>query len=116
VIVEKACPRCGRPFFVSDRPKPGRPRRWCSSECRRKASEERRAAESGGTPITYIKQEATLEEHVRAVLASPSACKRVLWTIAELDTNQKLDDAKWGSVADEITRLRRSAQAPRWRH
>lgn len=27
----KACARCGKPFQVSDRPKAGRPRRWCSS-------------------------------------------------------------------------------------
>lgn len=115
MIIEKPCPRCGKSYFVSDRPKPGRPKRWCSSACRRKASEERRAAAAGIVAITYIKQEVSLDEHVRAVLASPSACRRVLRTIAERDDRRELVDAKWGSVADELARLRRAGSSPRWR-
>lgn len=115
MILEKPCPRCGKQFFVSDRRKPGRPQRWCSAECRRKASEERRAAEAGVVAITYVKQEVSLDEHVRAVLASPSACRRVLRTIADRDARLELRDAKWSSVAGEISRLQRAAQPPRWR-
>lgn len=31
---EQLCSRFGKPFFVSERPKAGRPRRWCSRTCR----------------------------------------------------------------------------------
>lgn len=115
MIVEKKCPRCGKPFHVSDRAKPGRPRRWCSRQCRRLASEERRAAEAGNTPITYIKQDTSLDEHVRAVLTSPTACRRVLRTIAEREERRELLDAKWTSVADELSRLRRRSLRSTWR-
>lgn len=110
-----ACPRCGKPFQVPDRPKAGRPRRWCSSSCRRLASEERRAAEAGRTAITFIKEATSLDEHVRAVLDSPSACPRVLRELTDRDTRGALDDAKWSSVADELTRLRRPSPRTRWR-
>lgn len=111
----KNCPRCGRPFQVSDRPKAGRPRRWCSSACRRLASEERRAAEAGHTAITFIKEAASLDEHARAVLDSPSACRRILRELAERDTRGQLDEAKWSSVADELARLRRPSLPTSWR-
>lgn len=109
------CLRCGMPFVVSTQPKPGRPRRWCSQSCRRLASEERRAAESSGNPVTYIKEPITLDEHVRAVLDSPGACKRVLRTLTDRESRRELADAKWSSVADELARLRRAGQPPRWR-
>lgn len=111
----RACPRCGKPFVVATKPKPGRPRRWCSQNCRRLASEERRAAEGGGNPVAYIKEPTSLDEHVRAVLDSPGACKRVLRAIADRESRRELEDAKWSSVADELTRLRRTGQPPRWR-
>lgn len=114
----KNCPRCGRPFQVSDLPKAGRPRRWCSSACRRLASEERRAAEAGRSAITFIKEVAGLDEHVRAVLDSPSACRRILRDLADLadrDGRGELNDAKWTSVADELSRLRRPSASTRWR-
>ncbi len=110
----KNCPRCGQPFAVPTHPRPGRPRRWCSQACRRLASEERRAAETGGNAITYVKEPISLDAHVRAVLDSPGACKRVLRTIADRDARRELTDAKWSSVADELTRLRRAGQPSRW--
>ena len=111
----RECPRCGKPFAVATKPKPGRPRRWCSQTCRRLASEERRAAEGGRNAIIYIKEPTSLDEHVRAVLDSPGACRRVLRAIADRETRRGLADAKWSSVADELARLRRSAQQPHWR-
>lgn len=111
----KKCPRCGQPFVVPTQPKPGRPRRWCSQACRRLASEERRAAERGRNAITYIKETTSLVEHVRAVLDSPSACRRILRELADRANRQDLADAKWSSVADELARLRRPNQTPRWR-
>lgn len=109
------CPRCGKPFVVATQRAPGRPRRWCSSECRRLASEERRAAARGGEPVTYIKEPTSLDEHVRAVLTSPGACKRVLRALADRESRHELSDAKWSSVADELARLRRTGRGPQWR-
>lgn len=109
------CPRCGRPFVAATQRTPGRPRRWCSQECRRLASEERRAAERGGSPVTYVKEPTSLDEQVRAVLDSPGACRRVLRALADRESRHELADAKWSSVADELTRLRRAGQGPRWR-
>lgn len=109
------CPRCGTPFQAPDRSKAGRPRRWCSSTCRRLASEERRAAEAGRSAITFIKEATSLDEHVHAVLDSPSACRRVLRELTDRDTRGVLDDAKWSSVADELARLRRPRTQTRWR-
>lgn len=114
MIIEKACLRCGRPFFVSDRPKAGRPRRWCSGACRRLASEERRAAQAGRQAITYVTEPVSLEQHVRAVLDSPSACRRVLREIRDRGDRGDLVDAKWSSVADELARLRQPLRGSRW--
>lgn len=111
----KTCPRCGRPFQVSDGRKAGRPRRWCSNACRRLASEERRAAEAGHTAITFIKEATSLDRHVSAVLDSPSACRRILRELTDRDTRGELDDAKWSSVNDELARIRRPSLPTRWR-
>lgn len=111
----KNCPRCGRPFQVSDRPKAGRPRRWCSSACRRLASEERRAAEAGHIAITFLKEVTSLDEHVRTVLDSPSACRRILRELTGRDTRGELADAKWSTVADELARIRGPSVPTRWR-
>ena len=109
------CPRCGKPFVAATQRSPGRPRRWCSQECRRLASEERRAAEREGSPVAYVKEPTTLDEHVRAVLDSPGACRRVLRALADRESRHEFADAKWSSVATELTRLRRAGQGPRWR-
>jgi endogenous inhibitor of DNA gyrase (YacG/DUF329 family) len=106
--VIRKCPRCGKQFAVATQPTAGRPRRWCSPACRRLASEERRAAEREQQPITYIKEATSLDGHVRAVLDSPSAYKRILRELADRDVRRDLDDAKWSSVADELARLRRN--------
>jgi hypothetical protein len=53
-----------------------------------------------------------IEQHVDAVLQSPAACRRVLRQIGEWAGDGSLDDAKWSSVVDEITRLIRRV-APR---
>jgi hypothetical protein len=48
MVVER-CPRCDGPLYEIDEPRGGRgrPRRWCSVECRKLAEKERRAAERG---------------------------------------------------------------------
>lgn len=115
MTLERVCPRCGRRFLVTDRPKAGRPRRWCSSACRRLASEERRAAETGHTAVTFIKETTSLDEHVRAVLDSPGACRRILRELIDRDARGAFKEAKWSSVADELERLRRPRPSTRWR-
>ena len=114
MIPEQLCPRCGKPFFVSERPKAGRPRRWCSSTCRRLASEERRAAKAGHTAVTYVKEAVSLDQHVRAVLDSPGACRRLLRDLGDRDARGDLTDAKWGAASDELDRLRRPPPRSRW--
>ncbi len=53
----RACPRCSRAISEAWPPRPGRPKRWCSPQCRRAASEERRSADSGAIGIRYIDTE-----------------------------------------------------------
>jgi endogenous inhibitor of DNA gyrase (YacG/DUF329 family) len=101
----RVCPRCGRPIDEQRPRRPGRPRRWCSSECRRAASEERRAAESGAIAIRYIKPDVPIEDHVRAVLGSPAACRRVLRELGERAARGELLDGRWTSVLSDLEHL-----------
>lgn len=105
MIVEETCPRCGTLFYEPHPRKPGRPRRWCSQACRRAASEERRAAANGAIAIEHVPVAVSLDEHVRAVLDSPSACRRVLRDIRERAEAGLLQEARWNSVQSEIERL-----------
>lgn len=113
MITTRPCLRCGRPIVSC--PKPGRPRKWCSAKCRRLASEERRAAESGLLAVEEVEKKVTLDDHLRAVLDSPAACRRVLRRVGEWSASGELGDAKWSSVADELERLRHRALPRRWR-
>lgn len=70
------CPRCGRDVLPT--PGRGRPRLWCSDECRRLSSEERRAARRGGQPVE-IREE--IRERVverSRPLSADGAIERVL--------------------------------------
>ena len=109
MIVERTCPRCGTTFYEASPRTPGRPRRWCSRECRRSASEERCAAAGGAGAVTCVAPEISLDQHVVAVLESPAACRRVLRQVQEWEANGALNGAKWSGVAAEFVRLRRSA-------
>ncbi len=109
MVDERTCPRCGQPFYVPSTPRRGRPQRWCSQACRRASYEERRAAKNGAIAIEYIEKPAppaTLDDHVAAVLDSPAACRNVLRQLRSRADDGELDEAKWGSVSDEIERLR----------
>lgn len=109
---ERFCPRCGARFLVSTRPKPGRPKQWCSGECRRAASAERRAAASLARAVA---DRASLDAHVEAVLDSPAACRRIVRSLRERDESGSLDDAKWSSVQAEMVKLRvPQPQKQRW--
>lgn len=103
---QRSCPRCGSSIAEVYPRLPGRPRRWCSAKCRRAASEERRAAAAGAIAIEYISIDVSLEDHVKAVLTSPAACRRIARTLRERHEGGELDDARWSPVADELERTR----------
>jgi hypothetical protein len=112
----RACPRCGRVIPEAWPPRPGRPKRWCSPQCRRAASEERRAAYSGAIGIRYIDTVVSIEDHVRAVLDSPAACRRVLRELGDRAAAGDLVDARWRSVLTDLEHLRQPAGRARERY
>ena len=112
---QRSCPRCGSSIADVYPRLPGRPRRWCSAKCRRAASEERRAAAAGAIATKFVQIDASLDDHVLAVLASPAACRRVLRDLRERHDAGKLDDARWSPVANELERDRsRTRPTLRW--
>lgn len=86
----KTCPRCGTKVVVA--PGRGRPRRWCSNECRRLASEERRAARRTDRPVEIREEirERVVERSrplspdaaVDRVLSSDAATEKLLRVLA----------------------------------
>ena len=86
----KTCPRCGTKVVVA--PGRGRPRRWCSDECRRLASEERRAARRTDRPVEIREEirERVIERSrplspdaaVERVLSSSAATEKLLRVLA----------------------------------
>lgn len=114
MIVERSCLRCGRAFAVVPG-RPGRRRVWCSQECRRLASEERRAAASDAVVTRIVVREASLDQHTAAVLDSPRACVRVLRQVAEWNSTGRLDEARWDVVAKELGYLQFHLQPRRRR-
>jgi len=110
-IESRACPRCGQAIYETSPRRPGRPKRWCSARCRRAASEELRAADIGAIGIRYVEteKEVSIEDHVRAVLDSPAACRRVLREVWERAARGHLVDARWSSVLADLERLREPA-------
>jgi endogenous inhibitor of DNA gyrase (YacG/DUF329 family) len=116
MTTQRPCARCGRPIYERSPRHPGRPKRWCSPACRRADYAERRVVPRGLEPITNV------EQQVEAVLRSPAACRRVLRQLGEWAADGTLADAKWGGLADELTRLKRQMfgdgdryrSQPRW--
>ena len=112
---QRSCPRCGTSINEAFPRLPGRPKRWCSAKCRRAASEERRAAAAGAIATEYIEVEVSLDDHVKMVLESPAACRRILRDLRERHDAGELADARWTPVADELQRTRPQARpALRW--
>lgn len=106
MIAERTCPRCGAKIYESLPRVAGRPRRWCSQRCRRAASEERRAAANGAIVTEYVQVDATLDDHVSAVLESPAACRRILRALRERSVSGTLTSGQWSAVEDELQRNR----------
>ena len=63
----RTCPRCGRE--VESRPGRGRPRIWCSDECRRRARDERAAAEHVSVPVRVVQVESARLPRLQAQVA-----------------------------------------------
>nr|WP_010904249.1 MULTISPECIES: hypothetical protein [Acidipropionibacterium]BAB17916.1 unnamed protein product [Acidipropionibacterium acidipropionici] len=59
----RACPHCGAP--VEAHGGRGRPRVWCSDDCRKRASEERRAAQAEARPVRTVTVTRHLEQGER---------------------------------------------------
>lgn len=84
------CHRCGTE--IPPREGPGRPRLWCSDECRRLAHEERRVARDGGQPIEIREEirERIVERSrplspdgaIERVLGDDEATLKLLWVLA----------------------------------
>ncbi|BAH47257.1 hypothetical protein [Rhodococcus opacus] len=74
------CPRCDREIesntsAVHGR---GRPRKWCSDECRKLASEERRAAERGIVAVELRERVVEVEKVVHRPATTAASIDRVL--------------------------------------
>jgi hypothetical protein len=60
--------------------------------------------------------EVSIEDHVRAVLSSPAACRRVLRELEDRVARGDLVDARWRSVLTDLEHLRQPAGRPRERY
>lgn len=104
----RSCPRCGNHVPLARR---GRPRRWCSDRCRRRASDERQAAahrdaavrvhEIHRTVVTERVRPMTPDEIVARVLDSP----HLLAAIAAAAVDRFHDGTVW-RTDHASTRLR----------
>ncbi|MEU1986112.1 hypothetical protein [Nocardia sp. NPDC019395] len=74
------CPRCGEPI---DQPDRGRPRKWCSDYCRRRANEEGvRIHEVVRTREVRITERVSTERQIARLLDDPDATELLLRTLA----------------------------------
>ena len=101
------CRRCGATWVGR---RSGRPRIWCSHRCRRAACEERRAAANGAIAIRDASPSRNIDhdlsECVSRVVASPSACRRVLHALRDRDlVTQLATEPRWEPVREEIGHL-----------
>ena len=75
------CPRCGTPVIQTGT---GRPRRWCSDDCRRRGQEQ-------GIPVREIVRERTvvrperisLDRQIARILDDPDATEQLLRALAD---------------------------------
>jgi hypothetical protein len=89
----------------------GRPRVWCSQRCRRAAYEERRAAASGAIAVKVVEVAPRVPVHgldqcVREVINSSTACRRVLDALALTAARGELtSDPRWDATIRALARL-----------
>ena len=123
-MADRKCPRCGSDMPpLAPSPRPGRPPRWCSQQCRRAAYEERRAAANGAIAVRVETVEkpverivnrvryetkqvpATPAEAAKMVLTSPRACRHVLEGLAAKAEAGELDRGAHSSTLRAAEKL-----------
>lgn len=86
--------------------------------------EERRASASGAIAVRVVKQDApplpppkvAVDEHVAAVLASPTATALVLSAVVGLVADGRIREPRWMRADAALMQLLRAAGSnPRWR-
>ncbi|MFZ2172514.1 MAG: hypothetical protein WAW17_00485 [Rhodococcus sp. (in: high G+C Gram-positive bacteria)] len=79
-MTSSRCPRCDREIEsnTSALHGRGRPRKWCSDECRKLASEERRAAERGVVAVELRERVVEVEKVVHRPATTAASIDRVL--------------------------------------
>lgn len=106
LAVAQLCPRCASPILPNASGR-GRPRVWCSQQCRRAAYEERRAAAAGAIAkeIVVRRVEPSWTETIERVLQSPKACRHVLQALQERLVRGELAYSPWDSVSADLWHL-----------
>jgi len=134
MIFGASCPRCGA--TITPRSGGGRPRRWCTDQCRRLAYEERRAARAGAVGIEIreplqapdiieiervIEREVVREIHhgptpqaaVQVLAQSPRACRDVLLMLAAKARTGELSDNRHTATVRAAADLHAALRAAR---
>lgn len=102
------CLRCGTAWTG---PRGGRPRKWCSTACRRAAYEERRAAASGAIAVREVVLERVvshdhdLTECAKRVSESSGACRRLLRALLEAREVAWGSEPRWDAVRQLLQQL-----------
>ena len=113
------CLRCGAAWVGR---LGGRPRKWCSQQCRRAAYEERRAAAAGAIAVREVDREVLrvqdrdhdISTCVQRVSDSPAACRRIIRSLDKLVTART--DPRWSSVRQELLKLAKRMQLDDLKH
>lgn len=115
------CPRCGSPIDapLSDEPRRGRRKIWCSTACRRAAHAERAVAERAGIAVrvvevprhspavikpVFVPRPPTVADIEKHVLNDPQNCA---WLLAEITARarRKELDSRVLQAARELARV-----------
>lgn len=91
------CERCGA-VLPARSSKGGRPRRWCSDECRDRAARQRRKGGAGAASVPGLVAEAA----VPAVLASPAMTRMLLTDLAATIRRGDLDGSEFNHVISAV--------------
>lgn len=94
----------------------GRPAVYCSPACRKAAHEARRTSKPGAFTVKVVDR-VVVESHdlsgcVEAVIASPTACRRVLQALAALPAGALVHDPKWARTHTAALALADALVAP----
>lgn len=103
-----ACVFCGGPMPA--RQGRGRPAIYCSGACRKAAFEARRTGRPDAFEVKVVEKvvdiEHDLNECGQRVLASPAACRKVLYALAHLaEDGELMRDRRWDSTLTAAERF-----------